>query len=236
MHVLHVTKPENGKPTFGYWGIYGIAHPIRLALAASGADFVDVRIDPGDPASDAYKKNWFHAKPGMAESLSFPNLPFYFDDKVSLTQSDAILRHIGRTYDLMGEADKEHILDLAVDEIFDMEVALDPIVYFQDIDAVAKWYEATITQTLVRWKQVIRSKEFLTGSKLSIADLKLYVFLYKLKVIHGQIKSQFSVPELGPEWVAYMKRIEDIPAIKVYMASPIFMLRPLNNPHAKFNN
>ena len=53
------TAPVDGKITTVYWNICGLGQPVRLALALAKADFVDVRIVAGDPATQAYKKMWF---------------------------------------------------------------------------------------------------------------------------------------------------------------------------------
>ena len=43
----------------------------------------------------------------MDQGLEFPNLPYYIDGDVKLTQSSAILRHIAREHGLMGKTGKE---------------------------------------------------------------------------------------------------------------------------------
>lgn len=244
MRVLVAKKPEDipeaaidGKPTYGYWNIIGLAEPARLALVAAGVDSVDIRVDPGDMAAGTYRQTWLEAKKGLYDVLNFPNLPFYFDDKVALTQSDAILRHLGRKYDLMGDAGQEHITDLALDEVKDYESSLAAASYGQGPDAVAAWYE-NMPPKIAAWKTLLGTKEYLTGSKVSVADFKLYTFLCKLNAIHEQLSDRglSPPPKSIAELDAYMKRIENIPAIKTYMESEDYMKRPLNNPSAKFNN
>ena len=50
---------------------------------------------------------WSAAKEINPWELSFPNLPYYVDGDVKLTQSAAILRHIGRKNGLYGLNDLE---------------------------------------------------------------------------------------------------------------------------------
>ena len=52
-----------------YWGIRGLAQPIRLALEHAGARYDDVRIDAGAADSDDYKQVWFRAKPQVGERV-----------------------------------------------------------------------------------------------------------------------------------------------------------------------
>ena len=39
--------------------------------------------------------------------LDFPNLPYYMEGDLKLTQSNAILRHLARKHDLMGQTSAE---------------------------------------------------------------------------------------------------------------------------------
>ena len=64
--------PVDNKITAVYWDICGLAQPIRYALALAGADFVDVRIEPGDANLPSYKQMWFNKKPMVGEACPFP--------------------------------------------------------------------------------------------------------------------------------------------------------------------
>lgn len=70
-------KPVDGKPTYVYWKILGLAQSARLALVAAQVDFVDVQIDAYD--ADYGKDGWIAAKatPEMQTLLTFPNLPYF---------------------------------------------------------------------------------------------------------------------------------------------------------------
>lgn len=75
------------------------------------------------------------------------------------------------------------------------------------------------------------------GDEPSIADFKLYSFLYILKEIQEKTQSIVSAVPINQKWVVeFMRRIEELPKIKEYMSSSSYMKRPLNNPHSKFNN
>ena len=87
-----------------YWDIRGLAQAIRFALEFCGAPYADFRIDAGPPPSDphykadSYKERWFNVKEQVGTHVPFPNLPFYIDADVALSQSTAILRHVGRKF------------------------------------------------------------------------------------------------------------------------------------------
>jgi hypothetical protein len=66
---------------------------------------------------------------------------------------------------------------------------------------------------------------------VSVADFKLYSVLSKLRVVQNEL-SQVTV--LNEAMNNFMKRIEELPSIKAYMAGPNYHQRPINNPCAKW--
>ena len=65
--------------------------------------------------------------------LAFPNLPWYIDEKVKLTQSNAILRYIGRKYNIYGNNDNEASeIDMLIDTAADIQQAVIKIIFNPD--------------------------------------------------------------------------------------------------------
>lgn len=251
-NVVVVTESEDvpkaavdNKPTLVYWDILGLAQAIRLTLAYANADYVDVRIDAGTFGDDAYKKAWMDAKPGLGLAkggpLAFPNLPYYIDgdegEGVAISQSDAILRHVGRQAGLLGEVGhQQHVVDEVLDELKDFIGVLVKFFYVDGVDALKAWYESDAPAAiLARWEKFLDGKDFVAGGIMpTVADFKLYVVLYNLKCVQEKVKVGSHADK---EWIGeYMERIEKLPRIREYMSSPDYMKRPLNNPSAKFNN
>jgi glutathione S-transferase len=85
--------------TLCYWDIRGLAQPIRLLLEYTGTQYEDKKLSCGPPPSFD-KSCWLDNK--FSLGLDFPNLPYYIDGDVKLTQSNAILKHIGRKNNLVG--------------------------------------------------------------------------------------------------------------------------------------
>ena len=70
-------------------------------------------------------KEWQAAKANNAWDLDFPNLPYYIDGNVKLTQSHAILRHLGRQHGLYGLDDKHASeIDMLLDTIKDIKMGI----------------------------------------------------------------------------------------------------------------
>lgn len=222
--VQVVSKPEDvpkepihGKPTVVDWNILGSVQAVRLSLVSAGVKFVDIRIDPGERSSEEYKQTWIQAQASLEDVLLFTNLPYFLDGQVALSHPDSILKHIARTYDLMGEAGQEHIIDQTLEELHDLERTLLTLYHIEGRKVAADWCRIMAPMKLAKWQRFLGQKPFLTGMSLSVADLKLYVFLFKLQAVER---------DGIPDWTPYMKRIENLPKIKAYMSSPHYMLRP----------
>ena len=106
--------------------------------------------------------------------------------------------------------------------------------YSQGPDALLEWYKTSAPAILARFVKILSGKDFLTGEMPSVADFKLYVYLYKLRVIQDELGNDSTADVLTQDLESFMTRIEELPKIKVYMASANYQKRPLNNLHAKF--
>ena len=70
-------------------------------------------------------QEWLPAKEQNVWELDFPNLPYFVDGDVKLSQSNAILRHIGRKHGLYGLDDKHAAeIDMLLDTIRDVKIGL----------------------------------------------------------------------------------------------------------------
>ena len=104
-----------------------MANPIRFLLEYAGADYEDVQYD--EPSK------WFDVKHEMG--LDFPNLPYYIDGDVKLTQSGAILRYLAEKYGLHGSDVKERaVLEMLAMECMDIHMAYARCVYNPDFVSV----------------------------------------------------------------------------------------------------
>ncbi|KAJ8604473.1 hypothetical protein CTAYLR_000955 [Chrysophaeum taylorii] len=219
----------DGKITLVYWDICGLAQPIRLALACAGVEFVDVRIDAGHPPSDSYKQVWFDRKPDVAAAgCLFTNLPYLIDGNLKIAQSNAILLHVGRKFNLLG--DNPVGVDLALAQGTDLDNALTGTCYREAFNL-----EPLLQSRLKldEWAAMLGAKPFMTGDTLTVADLKIYETFRKIKIAagHCNLTSPF---DKHPTLSAFIDRVEAHPPVAAYQKSPAYRARPLNNPHAQF--
>ena len=57
--------------------------------------------------------------------LDFPNMPYYINGDVKLTQSTTILRYLGKKYNMMGKNDEEYaFIDMLLETSMDIRLNL----------------------------------------------------------------------------------------------------------------
>lgn len=218
-----------------------MAQSIRLALIAANVDFVDVRIEAGTADSPEGKNAWLAMKhtDDMISTLSFPNLPYFLHPDLpsgrGLVQSDCILRFIGTKYGMMGV--DAALTDMHLEHLADLEGDIARNSYGHGSDAVLQWYQTCAARFLKQYGRLLTSScQFLSEQdQPSVADWKLYVFLYKLTVVQKQLGSDMTASIIQEDWIQpYMQRLEGISTMKSYMASDSYMKGFLNNPSAKW--
>lgn len=145
----------------------------RLALFLAGVDFEDVRI----PRSE-----WSSLKP----KTPFGSLPiFEVEGKPAVSQSNAILAHIGRRYGLLPKDDWEamrHESLLSAAE--DLRHAVGRTLGIEDPKELEKKRTELVEGPIKTWatnmeKQVVGP--FTGGTEISVVDIKLFIVLGWLK-------------------------------------------------------
>jgi len=91
-------------PTLGYWSIRGLAEPLRYLLAYTATEYEEKLYDFG-PEKATSRDAWLAEKDKLG--LEFPNLPYYIDGDLKLTESTAIAGHIARKHNLAGSCEQE---------------------------------------------------------------------------------------------------------------------------------
>ena len=72
----------------------------------------------------------YRIKDSISESSSFPQLPYWIDGNIKMSESGAILRHLARKNGLDGKTEEEKIrIDVAVGVLSDLFMTLVDIAY-----------------------------------------------------------------------------------------------------------
>jgi len=235
---------ENADITLGYWGIRGLAQPIRFLLVCADVSFSEIRLGVLQDGTllnkDEEDKDWANVRSTL--TVPFQNLPYLIDSRgnttVTLTQSNAILRYLARQLDFYGDSESERTeIDVLQDEAYDFRNEIIQTAYTLG-EEYSNLYEHFSTHTLPRYLNSFENylatredKNFFVGRRLSLVDFVLYELLWQmtLMVPHSITGS------CRPSLFAYIKAFEKIPQIAAYRISDNYIEHPINSPWASFS-
>jgi len=181
----------------------GRAETIRLALEQAGASYKFIAINPAD---------W----PTLKPTLPFGQVPFYKDDEVAISQSNAILRHVGRKFNLYGSnnAQRAHV-DVLLEAVVDYFTA-----FFPAIPKIKEGDLTSFTEATDKWlNQVTQLKQknspYFVGDNVTVADFSVF-----------NTVDNFIRPLLGEDYLKkhpvfhqHRQTIANLPNIKAYLVS-----------------
>eukprot|EP00922_Rhytidocystis_sp_ex-Travisia-forbesii_P050954 GHVS01075681.1.p2 GENE.GHVS01075681.1~~GHVS01075681.1.p2 ORF type:complete len:234 (+),score=37.88 GHVS01075681.1:220-921(+) len=216
----------------GYWKIRGLAQPIRFLLEYCKLPWRDTtyELQPMD-GGQWDRREWNDVK--FQLGLDFPNLPWFVDGSLKLTESTAILRHIARKY-------KPELLGTNIDEMAKVEMLTGVLMDFRNtivslcyMDAanfssnLAHWVSNVAPRFLQSFAGYLKDKNFLCG-ELTVPDFVLYELLDQTRLMCPTALDGFE------NLKQFINRFEAIETIAAYKASPEFISRPINNKSAAF--
>lgn len=194
-----------------------------------------VHYGPGEPGTDSYKQYWKDEKATLAASAGLPfggNLPYLVDGDVALVQSNAILRYIGRKYNLMGDGSiaQSSAIDVLLDQMADSDDAFTGMCYGSYNDGGKESFvEKQLPTLLSQLADFLGDKPFMVCDQPTIPDFKIFELLLKCKVAFGD-----DCLAAAPTVAAYCDRMRSLPTLAAYLDSDRAITRPLNNAHAQF--
>ncbi|XP_029826112.2 glutathione S-transferase Mu 4-like [Ixodes scapularis] len=226
MSRLNDHNPESGRPTLAYWNTRGLAQSIRNLLIYKGVEFHDRRFEFGQPP-DFRNKEWLKEK--FTLGLTFPNLPYYIDGNVKLTQSLAILRHLARKYDLDGRTEEETTeLDMCEQQARDLIVGLVMTGYSPNFEDARKKFEENLINVLELWANHLQGRKWTLGDRLTYVDFLLYEALDWNYELHPDAF------EIHPELLDFLKNFEELPNIKEHMTTENYRKWPITSPMCRW--
>lgn len=216
-------------PVLGYWDIRGLAEYIRYLLAHAGVEYEDKRYGFG-PGPDYSRDEWLADKPNLG--LDFPNLPYYLDGDVKLTQSLAILRHLGKEHGLLPDTDEaRRNVDVLEMQAFDLYMSVirlsyDPAYTEEKRDQYLKEFAPAKLREYEAY--LAKNGPFVAGKKVTYVDFLLYESLQAVRALApGSFKRNY------PALVKYCEEVASLPGLREYLESPRFKAWPFMSPYAK---
>ncbi|XP_045165161.2 glutathione S-transferase Mu 3-like [Mercenaria mercenaria] len=215
-------------PELGYWKIRGLAQPIRLLLTYVEEEFQDTMYEQGD-APDYSREAWTSVKPKFAEQLDFPNLPYYIDGDVKITQSNAILKHIARKHNMDGETIRDKaIVDMLLDQAMDLRNGVVRLCYNKDYDKLKADYFKNVQAQLAAFEKKLGNNSWFVGEKITVVDFPMYELLEQ----HTRMKPDSL--DAYPKLTAFLQRFQKLPNVKEYLTKDSVKNMPINNKVASF--
>lgn len=212
-------------PTLAYWDIRGLAQPIRLLLHYTGTEFEDKLYVCGD-APEYNRDCWLKEK--FTLGLHFPNLPYYIDGDIKISQSNAIMRHIARKHDLCGSSEEEKVrVDLIENQMQDFRKQFTILCYGPKFEEKKPAYIENAKKGIQAISDFLGDHQFFAGDKITFVDFIVYEALDHHRLFEPSLVEADNLK-------AFLARIEALPAIAEYMKSDKFISRPINNKMANF--
>lgn len=154
------------------------------------------------------------------------------DGNVALVQSNAILRYIGRKYNLMGDGSsaQSSAIDVLLDQMADCDDTFTGMCYGSYNDGGKEAFvEKQLPTLLSQLADFLGDKPFMVCGQPTIPDFKIFELLLKCKVAFGD-----DCLAAAPTVAAYCDRMRSLPTLAAYLDSDRAIMRPLNNAHAQF--
>lgn len=205
--------------TLGYWDIRGLAEPIRYLLHYKNVKFEDKRY----LSYDSWQNDKFQL------NLDFPNLPYYIDDNVKLTQSTAILRYLARKHELDGKTEEEKVRAvLAEQQIIDFRTSMIRTCYNHEFEKIKPEFVKHVPTQLKLFVNFLGDRKFLTGENVTYVDFMAYETFDFYRLLIPTVLNEF------PSLKAYQDRIENLPELQGYLHSTVYKRWPIFGPVAHF--
>ena len=216
-------------PTLGYWPVRSLGQSIRLLLKYSGVQFNDKRYEVDFEGRDreALMKYWLADKYNLG--LDFPNLPYYIDENVKLTQSVTIIRYLGRKHGLVA-TDENSIVrqELVEQQLIDARNSFDELAMFAPVFDEEKVLNENVVPQLELLDPFLGTNEWFAGSKLTYVDFLAYEVLDWFRLFSPESVNKYE------NLSNFLNRFENLPPITAYKNSLEFISWPLFGPIAKW--
>ncbi|GBL79810.1 Glutathione S-transferase class-mu isozyme 1 [Araneus ventricosus] len=211
------------KPILGYWNFRGFCEPIRYLLHYCNVEYEEKKYTVEN------REEWDNIKRSL--NLDFPNLPYWIDDKVRLSQSNTILRYLSEKYGLDGKNEEERLrLCLIEQQIYDLRDSLRHLTYNgpEHYEKRIEEYKRNLPIQMKEISDFLGDRKFMVGDRLTYGDFMAYDCIDFFHYLIPDILKDF------PNLRSFQERIRNLPQLQNYFNSPDHRRWPFNSPNAVF--
>ncbi|XP_036991273.2 glutathione S-transferase P [Artibeus jamaicensis] len=200
--------------TIVYFPVRGRCEAMRMLLADQGQSWKEEVVT---------RDTWLQG--ALKASCLYGQLPKFQDGDLTLYQSNAILRHLGRSLGLYGKDRWEAALvDMANDGVEDLRKLCSQLIHHNYEESKAKYIEELPGrlkpfETLLGQNQ--GGQAFIVGDQISFADYNLLDLLLNHQVLAPGCLDSLPLLE------AYVARLCARPKLKAFLDSPEHVNRPV---------
>ncbi|CAG7834957.1 unnamed protein product [Allacma fusca] len=212
-------------PVLGYWEVRGLAQHIRSILNYLGVEYEDRRYTFGAPP-EYNLESWLADKKRLG--FTFPNVPYFIDDKIKITESKAILKYVARTSgpQLVPTDPKTLIILDEVEGVgSDLHRALVDVTYGR---ATYDSVKNSVEEKLSTLDEFLKRRKFVAGEQLTYIDFFLYEILYQFGKFGEVLEIEILKPY--PSINKYINRYEALPELKESIEASANL--KVHSPHA----
>jgi len=217
-------------PILGYWELRGLAAPIRYMLHYLGVEFEDKQYGMGTPPN-FNKDQWDAVKNKL--NLEFPNLPYYIDGDLAITESSAIMNHLARKHGLAGSCEKDYLrLDVAIGVMQDIGRDFAMMCYSPDFEKRKVDYIANLPGKVEKLSKLLGQGSYILGDKIACMDFVLLEILERLTLLVPDCLAKHA------NLTKFHARMLALPGVAKYRSSPSFqkIKTRFNSPLAHFGH
>ena len=164
--------------------------------------------------------------------LDFPNLPYWIEGDLRITQSQAILLHVAKKARLMGATDESRAQALMLLGVSaDLRDAFVSLSYGGSFDTARGAFVSGPLAATVKSLEAYAAKSggpYLLGTELTFVDLLWADLLEQLVTLEP------SCLAAAPTLKKLIDAVYALPKVAAYRASPAYIDHPYNNKQAQF--
>ncbi|XP_076850216.1 glutathione S-transferase P 1-like [Brachyhypopomus gauderio] len=199
--------------TITYFAVRGRCGATRIMLSDQDQQWKEIVV-----TFDEWMKG------DLKKTCVFGQLPKFEDGDLTLFQSNAVLRHLGRKHGAYGKSVCEASrIDMMADGVEDLRVKYLKMIY-QDYDNGKEAYIKDLPNHLCYFEAVLAKNEsgFLVGDSISFADYSLFEVLLNHQVLSPKCLDSF------PSLKKFVETLSARPKIKAFLNSDAYKKLPIN--------